>query len=195
MATRSVTRRADAALGRVRQDAGLLASGLGALWIVHVANVLTGGALVAFGIVPRTLTGLLGIVAAPFLHGSVAHLLSNSLPLLVLGALLLTRGRRDFAVVTAASVVGSGLGAWLFGGPGTVHIGASGLLFGWLGFLMARGVFERSLASVAMSVAVTFWMGGMVWGVLPLAAGVSWQAHLFGFLTGLYTAFRWRLRK
>lgn len=195
MATRSLSRRADAALGRARNDAALLAAGLGAMWAVHAANLLTGGALLAFGIVPRTLGGLLGIAAAPLLHGSVRHLLANTPPLLILGALLLTRGRRDFTAVTAAAVVGSGLGAWLFGGAGTVHVGASGLLFGWLGFLMARGVFERSIGSILMSVGVTFWMGGMVWGVLPLAAGVSWQAHLFGFLTGLYAAFRWRVRK
>jgi membrane associated rhomboid family serine protease len=194
LASRSVTRRAPAALDRVRQDAGLLASGLGVMWLVHVVNVLTGGALIAFGIVPRTLGGLLGIVAAPFLHGSVGHLLSNSLPFVLLGGALLTRGRRDFAAVTTACVVGSGLGAWAFGAPGTVHTGASGVIFGWLGFLMARGLAERSVTSVLMSLAVTFWMGGMVWGVLPLAAGVSWQAHLFGFLTGLWAAFRWRLR-
>jgi membrane associated rhomboid family serine protease len=193
MAT-SVTRRAPAALARVRQDAGLLATGVGSMWLVHVANVLTGGALVAFGIVPRTLGGLVGILFAPLLHGSVGHLLSNTVPMALLGALLLLRGRRDFAVVTATSVVGSGLGAWLFGGPGTVHIGASGMIFGWLGFLMARGLFERSVTSVLVSAAVTFWMGGMVWGVLPLAIGVSWQAHLFGLLAGLVTAF-WYRRK
>lgn len=191
MAT-SVTRRAPAALARVRRDAGLLATGVGSMWLVHVANVLTGGALVAFGIVPRTLGGLVGILFAPLLHGSVGHLLSNTAPMVLLGALLLLRGRRDFAVVTATSVVGSGLGAWLFGGPGTVHIGASGMIFGWLGFLMARGLVERSAASVLVSAAVTFWMGGMVWGVLPLAVGVSWQAHLFGLLAGLVTAFRYR---
>lgn len=192
MAPRALTKTAPAALERVKQDAGLLAAGVGTLWIVHVANLLAGGALVAWGIVPRTLGGLVGIFFAPLLHGSVGHLLSNTVPLVILGALLLLRGRRDFGVVTLASVVGSGLGAWLFGGPGTVHIGASGMIFGWLGFLMARGLFERSVGSVLVSAAVTFWMGGMVWGVLPLAVGVSWQAHLFGFLAGLLTAFRYR---
>jgi membrane associated rhomboid family serine protease len=187
----TISRRAPAALDRVRQDGGLLLGGLGLLWLVHVLTVLSGGALLTFGIVPRSLTGLVGILFAPFLHGSVSHLLSNSLPLVVLGALMLVRGRRDFAAVTVASVLGSGLGAWVFGGAGTVHLGASGLIFGWLGFLMARGVFERSVVSVVTSVVVTFWMGGMVWGILPLAAGVSWQAHLFGFLTGLLTAFRY----
>lgn len=194
MAT-TLQKRGQTALVRVKENAGMLATVVGGTWLVHVATVLTGGWLLSLGIVPRSLSGLVGILFAPFLHGSFAHLLANTLAFVPLSILLLMRGRRDFYSVSAAGVVGSGLGAWLFGAPGTVTIGASGVLFAWLGFLMARGLVERSVGAVLATVAVTWGMGSMVWGVLPLTAGVSWQAHLFGFLTGLVVAWRMRVRK
>ncbi|MCB9699606.1 MAG: rhomboid family intramembrane serine protease [Alphaproteobacteria bacterium] len=193
MAT-TLQKRGQTALVRVKENAGMLATVVGGTWLTHLATVLTGGWLLSFGIVPRSLPGLVGILFAPFLHGSFAHLLANTIAFVPLSILLLMRGKRDFYAVSAAGIVGSGLGAWLFGAPGTVTIGASGVLFAWLGFLMARGLVERSVGAVLATVAVTWGMGGMVWGVLPLTAGVSWQAHLFGFLTGLVVAWRMRVR-
>ncbi len=95
----------------------------------------------------------------------------------------------DFAVVTVAGALTSGLGAWLIGGAHTVHVGASGVIFAYLGFLMARGWFERRFGAIALSVAVTWLFGGMVFGVLPtVGAAISWEAHLFGFLGGVGVA-------
>lgn len=195
MATSSLQSRGTTALARVKENAGMLATLAGGTWLVHVATVLTGGWLLSFGIAPRTASGLVGILFAPFLHGSFAHLIANTVAFVPLSILLLMRGRRDFATVSLAGMVGSGLGAWVFGAPGTVTVGASGILFAWLGFLMARGVVERSVGAVLATVAVTWGMGGMVWGVLPTSVGVSWQAHLFGFLTGLVVAWRMRVRR
>ncbi len=192
MASTSLQKRSQAALVRAKDNVGMLATLAGSAWFVHVATVLTGGWLLSYGIVPRTAWGLVGILFAPFLHGSVAHLVANTVAFVPLSILLVLRGRRDFAAVTLAGVVGSGLGAWLFGGIGTVHVGASGVLFCWLAFLMARGLFERSVAAVVVTGLVTWGMGGMLWGVLPLTAGISWQAHLFGALTGLVAAARLR---
>jgi membrane associated rhomboid family serine protease len=184
----SLTKRGSAALVRVKDSAGAIATGAGALWVIHAVNVVLGGSLLAFGIHPRTVEGLIGILFAPFLHASIGHLAMNTVSLVLLGGILMLRDRRDFWVVSAIGAVGSGLGAWLLGGPGTVHIGLSGVLFGYLGFLMARGVFERSLGAIALSALVTWLFGSMVWGVLPLAVGISWQAHLFGFLSGVVAA-------
>jgi membrane associated rhomboid family serine protease len=96
----------------------------------------------------------------------------------------MTRRRVDFYVVSALGALGSGLGVWLLAGAGTVTVGASGVIFAYLGFLMARGLFERSVQAIVLSVVITWLFGSMVWGVLPAAVGISWQAHLFGYLSG-----------
>ena len=191
---RSLARSGSRALTHVQSTAGTVATSVGALWIVHVINLALGGALLTFGIHPHTLAGLIGILFAPFLHASFAHLAMNSISFVILGGILLLRDRRDFLAVSLTGALGSGLGAWLLGASGTVHIGLSGVLFAYLGFLMARGIFERSLIAIVLSVTITWLFGSMVWGVLPLAVGVSWQAHLFGFLAGLLTAARLRVR-
>jgi membrane associated rhomboid family serine protease len=178
------------ALQGARAHAATLVMVVGVLWLVHVANLLLGGALVVFGIHPRTLEGLYGLLFAPFLHASTTHLLVNTISFVLLGALMRFRHRNDFVVVTAAGAFTSGLGAWLLGAPGSVHIGASGVIFAFLGFLMARGIFERSLSAIVLSVLVTWFFGSMVWGILPaVGAAVSWQAHLFGLLGGILCAY------
>jgi membrane associated rhomboid family serine protease len=138
--------------------------------------------------VPRTLEGLRGIVFAPFIHANVAHLVANTVPLLVLGWLVLLRDARHFIPVTLLSMLGAGLCAWLLGAPGSVHIGASGVVFGYFGFLLLAGWFARSLASIAISAVVTIAWGGLVLGVLPGQPGISWQAHLGGFIGGALAA-------
>lgn len=184
----SLSKRGSEALVRARSSATTLATGAGSLWVIHAVNVVLGGALVTFGIHPRTLQGLVGILFAPFLHVSLGHLAMNTLSFVLLGGILLMRDRRDFWLVSAAGALGSGLGAWALGGPGSVHVGLSGVLFGYLGFLMTRGIFERSVGAIVMSALVTWFFGSMAWGVLPLAPGVSWQSHLFGFLAGVVSA-------
>jgi membrane associated rhomboid family serine protease len=140
-----------------------------------------------YGIIPRNPIGLRGILFAPFLHGSFIHLLGNTFPFLVLGWLIMLRETRDFFVVSAVSALVSGAGTWLFGSPG-VHIGASGVVFGYLGYLLLRGYFERSALAIALSLGVGTLFGSLLWGVLPLQYGISWEGHLFGFIGGAIAA-------
>lgn len=172
----------------LKRQSVVLGSAVAAGWSAHGVNALIGGALTSFGVVPRTLSGLRGIVFAPFLHGNVEHLLANTVPFLVLGWLILVRDAKQLLPVTVASALGAGLCAWTLGAPGSVHIGASGVIFGYLGFLMLSGWFDRRIGSIALSVAVTALWGSLVVGVLPSAPGISWQAHLGGFLGGVLAA-------
>jgi membrane associated rhomboid family serine protease len=184
-----------AAGGGLKTRVGVLAGLVGLMWLVEVADlVLFQGALDAGGIRPRTEAGLWGILFAPFLHGGFAHLVANTVPLLVLGWLVLVRGLRDFVWATAVAVLQGGLGVWLVGGPRTVHIGASGLVFGYLGYLFLRGYWERSLPAVLVAVVAGVLYGGALWGVLPLSHGVSWEGHLFGFAGGAAAASAHRRR-
>jgi len=175
--------------GTVKQQAVTLGTPLGISWATLGANTLLGGALNHFGIVPRTEQGLWGILFAPFLHANLAHLAANSVSLLVLGWLTLAfAGRRTFWIVSASAALGAGLCAWTFGAPGTVHIGASGVIFGYLGYLMLSGWYARRFMPLLVSLAVTAMWGGMVLGVLPGQIGISWQAHLGGFIGGVLAA-------
>jgi len=177
--------------GTVKSQAITLGTPLGISWATLGANTLLGGALTQYGIVPRTEIGLRGILFAPFIHGSVAHLVANSISLLVLGWLVLAfAGRRRFWWISAASALGAGLCAWTFGAPGSVHIGASGVIFGYLGYLMLSGWFARRVMPILVSLGVTALWGGMVLGVLPGQVGISWQAHLGGLIGGVWAA-RW----
>jgi membrane associated rhomboid family serine protease len=139
----------------------------GVLWVIAIVNAILGGSLAAFGIHPHTLVGLLEIPLAPFLHAGFFHLLANTIPFLVLGALTMGRKRMDFYVVSVVSAITAGLGAWFFGASGSVHLGASGVIFGYLGFLLARGIYERSAATIALSLFCGWIFGSMLWGVLP----------------------------
>jgi len=154
-------------------------------WLIEILDLAVfGGMLETFGIIPHSLIGFRGIVFAPFLHGSIGHLLANTLPFVILGWLVMVQETSDFWIVTFLSAVIGGLGVWFLGIPGTLHVGSSILIFGYLGFLMLRGYFQRNLPSIALSLLVIFFYGGLVWGVLPGAQGISWQGHLFGFIGG-----------
>ena len=177
-----------------KAQATVLGGMLAAMWLVFFASALSGGALIGLGVIPRTLIGLRGILFAPFIHGSMQHLLANSIPFLIPGWLVMLRDSRHFTSVTIAAMIGSGMVAWFFGAPGSVHIGASGVIFGYLGFLIVSGWYVRSLASVALSVFVTVVWGSLIMGVMPGAPGISWQAHLGGFIAGVLTARQFRRR-
>ena len=164
-------------------------------WAVFVINFLLGGALLTLGVIPRTMIGLRGILFAPFLHASLNHLVANSIPFLVLGWMVMLRDERHFIPVTLASMIGSGLTAWLLGAPGTVHIGASGVIFGYLGFLMLSGWYARSFGSIVLSIVVTLVWGSLILGMMPGAPGISWQAHVGGFLGGVLAARAFRVRR
>jgi membrane associated rhomboid family serine protease len=177
----------------IKAQATVLGGALVAMWVVFIASWASGGALLSLGIIPRTAIGLRGIIFAPFLHGSLSHLIANSVPFLILGWLVMLRDSRHFLPVTAAAMIASGTMAWLLGAPGSVHIGASGVVFGYLGFLMLSGWYARSAASIALSVIVTIVWGGLIIGVMPGDAGISWQAHLGGFLGGVFAARGYRV--
>ena len=173
-----------------RARKGLLTVGVFAalLWAIHLVNVLTGARLIGWlGIDPREVAGLDGVLFAPLLHAGMGHLLSNTLPLLVLGFLTFLEGTRRFAVAVAASWLGSGIGVWIFGGGLTV--GASGVVFGLFAYLMVRGFYNRSLRQILLALVVFLMYGSILWGILPSAgSNVSWQAHLFGALGGVLAA-------
>lgn len=177
-----------AAAKTIKLQATTLGTSVAAVWAGFAAQVVTGDAITALGIVPRTKQGLWGIFIAPFLHASPEHLLANTVPLIVLGWLVMLRDAKHFFPVTLFAMLGAGLCAWTLGASGSIHIGASGVVFGYLGFLMLAGWYARSLGAIAMSVAVTALWGGVALGVLPGQPGISWQAHLGGFLGGVLAA-------
>jgi membrane associated rhomboid family serine protease len=155
------------------------------LWILELTDtVLLRGRLNYLGIRPRQLAGLRGILLAPLLHGDLWHLFANTIPLVVLGSLILLDGVQSFWIVTVVVWLVSGVGTWLFGGSGTNHIGASGIVFGYFGFLVLRGYFVQSPTAIAIALLVGLVYGSMIWGVLPIHRGKSWQGHLFGFVGG-----------
>jgi membrane associated rhomboid family serine protease len=168
----------------------ILAGIVALLWLIEIIDLLIfGGRLDALGIRPRTLAGLRGIFFAPFLHAGFGHLAANTIPFLVLGWLVMLRSTSDFFVVMVISAAVSGLGVWLLGGSNTVHLGVSGVIFGFLGYLLARGIYERRLGAIVLALIALLLYGGALWGVLPLRSGVSWQGHLFGFLGGWLVAY------
>ncbi len=172
----------------LKQQAAVVGGSVTAVWAGFGVQVVTGNAVVAYGIRPRRLDGLWGILVAPFLHGSPEHLIANTVPLVLLGWLVMLRDSRHFIPVSVLAMLGSGLCAWTFGASGSVHIGASGVVFGYLGFLMLAGWYARSLGAIALSILVTLLWGGVVAGVLPGQPGISWQAHLGGFVGGILAA-------
>jgi membrane associated rhomboid family serine protease len=160
----------------------------GVLYLSEFVDQLTALRLDDDGIVPRTVDGLDGILWAPLLHAGWPHLLANTVPFLVFGFLAMAGGFRQFVVVTAMIWLLGGLGVWLIGPANTSTIGASGLIFGWLVFLLARGFFARSGRQILLAVALFVIWGGILFGILPGQAGISWQAHLFGAVAGLLAA-------
>ncbi|MFY7921675.1 MAG: rhomboid family intramembrane serine protease [Gemmatimonas sp.] len=178
----------------LRTQVTTLGTALGAFWMTFAVNTVLGGALTSFGIVPRSVTGLRGILFAPFLHGSLTHLVSNTIPFTALGWMVMLRDSRHFVPVTLFSMLGAGLMAWTLGAPGSVHIGASGVVFGYLGFLLLAGVYARSFGSIMLSLVTAGVWGGLVLGIAPGQVGISWQAHLGGFIGGILAARYFRKR-
>ena len=167
-----------------RPRAIALFAGAALVWAVSLYGLLVDENLIyALAVVPRRFDGLSGILGAPLVHGSFAHLAANTLPLLILGGMVVMRGVAYYVTATLAIVVLGGLGLWVFG-RSAAHVGASGLIFGYFGLLVGRGFYERSVASVAVAILVAVVYGGMLAGILPRDTGVSWEAHLFGLLAG-----------
>ncbi len=158
------------------------------LWGIEIADTVLLNTLDNFGIKPRHIPSVFGIASAPFLHLGFGHLASNTLPFFVLGGLVLLGGRATFISVSVLiAVLGGGL-LWLLGPGQTNHIGASLVIFGYLGFLLTRGLFEKSGFWVLVSVVILIIYGSMIFGMLPGQPGISWQGHLFGFIAGVVSA-------
>jgi membrane associated rhomboid family serine protease len=167
----------------------ILATFVAVFWVLEILDQFVfRGSLNLFGIMPHKLIGLRGILFAPFLHGNFPHLIANTIPFLILGWLVMLQETSDFFIVTGLTMLVGGLGVWLFAAPGSIHIGASILIFGYLGFLLLRGYFQRNIPSIFLSILVFLLYGGTIWGVLPSRPGISWQGHLFGFLGGVLAA-------
>jgi membrane associated rhomboid family serine protease len=158
------------------------------MWAVEILDAVLPARLDAYGIRPRDPEGLAGIPAAPFLHGGFGHLMANTAPFLVLGALVAFEGRRAFWRTTAVVVLIGGLGTWLLGAPHSVVVGASGVVFGYFAYVLARAWWSRRLAHMGVAVLVLLLYGGLLLGVLPGTPGVSWQGHLAGAAAGVVAA-------
>jgi membrane associated rhomboid family serine protease len=161
------------------------------MWAVFFLNTLFPPDFRQYGVVPRQAEGLWGIFLAPFLHGSLNHLTANSGPLFVLLAVSLSFSRMLTTQALGAIVVIGGMGVWVFGRPHTVHIGASGVIFGLIGFLVFIGIFGRRWKTLVLSLVVFFAYGGAIMTLFIHMPGVSWSSHFWGFAAGVLAA--WRL--
>jgi membrane associated rhomboid family serine protease len=146
------------------------------------------------GIIPRNTYGLDGVFFAPFLHHGFVHLYSNSIPLILLGTFVLAAGTRRFLLSTLVIILVSGLGVWFTGSPNSVVVGASGVIFGYLGLLLMRGLVERSWWNFGVVLLVGLLYGWQLFGILPTDERISWQGHLFGFVGGVLAAILFRRR-
>jgi membrane associated rhomboid family serine protease len=175
-------------VGEIRTQILILATLVGIMWGLEILDTFVfRHGLDTLGILPRQMIGLRGILFAPFLHGSFAHLAANTVPFIVLGWLIMAQSISNFITVSFICMLVGGLGTWLFGAT-ALHIGASGVIFGYLGFLLARYYFDRRLSSGIIALFVGFSYGSVLWGVLPSLPGISWEGHLFGFLSGILAA-------
>jgi membrane associated rhomboid family serine protease len=175
------------------QGIRLLAAIVGVMWIVEIINTIDSNDLDRDGIYARSFSHLWGILTAPFIHASFAHLIGNTIPFVFLGLIIALRGAGRLALVTAIVIVIGGLGTWLIAPAGVSTVGASGVVFGYAAYLLARGFFNRSVLELFTGVIV-----GVVWGAALLASivphyGVSWQGHVCGALAGVLAA--WLLRR
>ncbi|MHC4269311.1 MAG: rhomboid family intramembrane serine protease [Planctomycetota bacterium] len=156
-------------------------------WIIELINSFLGHRLSSWGILPRTLTGLKGIPLSPFLHTSIIHVLFNTIPFAVLGGFVMVYGRQMFFEVSIIIIFVGGIALWLFGRP-SCHVGASGLIFGYFGYLVLRAWYKRSLKSFVLAFLTVSLYGGIIWGLLPTFSRISWEGHLFGMLAGILAA-------
>lgn len=175
---------------RLKTQATILFGVVAVFWLLEGIDwLIFRGALDSLGIVPRTAIGLRGIIFAPLLHGNFAHLAANTLPFLILGWLVMLQGRGLFSAVTLLTALIAGVGTWLFGPGNTVHIGASGIVFGYFGFLLLWAYYRRSLGTILLAALLLIFYGGLLWGIIPQGNGISWQSHLFGLIGGGVAAF------
>jgi membrane associated rhomboid family serine protease len=162
------------------------------IWLIEFGTYLSGARLFSLGILPRTPEGLLGIITSPFIHGDLDHILSNTAPLLIVGSGMIYFYKELAYRVMAMIWLLTGFWVWMFA-RSEWHIGASGLIYGFVCFLFFSGIFRRDTRLTAISLLVTFLYGSLVWGILPINQLVSWESHLFGSVAGIFSAYYYRL--
>jgi membrane associated rhomboid family serine protease len=161
------------------------------LWAVHLLSLLLNEDLSKLGLLPRNLVGLLGILTSPLIHADFSHLISNTIPLIILGWIIFSFYPRLSYLLFVFIYLLTGLLVWIFARQ-VFHIGASGIVYGFVSFLFFSGIFRRDNTSIALALVITFLYGGLVWGMIPGWEGISWESHLFGAITGLIAAYLFR---
>ncbi|OED45040.1 rhomboid family intramembrane serine protease [Endozoicomonas sp. (ex Bugula neritina AB1)] len=173
-----------------RNRCRIIISLLALLTAIELINMATGRSLNQFGIAPRQIQSLPGILAAPFIHGSLMHLISNAIPLAVFSFLLMMHGFIRYLVVSLWVILVGGGMVWLLGRE-AMHIGASGVIYGYFAYLVVAGFLAKKIKLLLISLFVMLGYGGMIWGVLPTSPYISWESHLFGAVSGVIAAFIW----
>lgn len=161
------------------------------LWIIYLVAYLFDIYPYKLGVLPRNLSGLVGIFTSPLIHGGFSHLVSNTAPLIFMGVGIFYFYPKVAYKVFTIIYLGTGILVWLLGRE-VYHIGASGIIYGFVSFLFFSGIFRKDHRSIALALVVVFFYGGLIWGVLPVEKGVSWESHLFGAIVGLISSFIFR---
>ncbi len=173
---------------RIFQNVQIAFAVIALLWIIHLLDIVLPADLQLYGLQPRSPDGLRGIVCYPFLHSNFRHLSGNSGTLFMLLTVSLSMSRKMTGAALTVIIFAGGAGVWLFGKPGTIHIGASGVIFGLIGFLLFIGIFQKNWKTFLFSLAVFMAYGGALWSLLIVRSGVSWSAHFWGFTSGIAAA-------
>lgn len=157
------------------------------IWIVEIVNLFTGYSLYIYGILPREFSGLKGIPLHPFIHANLQHIISNTIPVLVLGFLVALEGTWQFVKASVCIILCGGILLWIFG-RSSFHVGASLLIFGYFGYVVMRAVSKKTISSVIIALLTIFFYGGLIYGIVPINNQISWEGHLFGLLSGVIAA-------
>lgn len=163
----------------------------GVMWLVKIIETITDTSFAHYGLIPRKLEGLIGIVTTPFLHGDFEHLVSNTLPILILGFAILSAFPKFAFRVFGWIFFLTGFWVWVAARP-SYHIGASGIIYGMISFLFFMGLIRRDARSIALALLVTFLYGSFIWGIFPIEQGISWESHLLGGIAGIFCAVLYR---
>ena len=161
------------------------------LWLIHIVSFSFQIDMTRMGVLPRNLLGLLGIITSPLIHADFSHLISNTIPLIILGGIIFSFYPKLSFLLFLFIYILTGLLVWIFARQ-VYHIGASGVVYGFVSFLFFSGIFRRDNKSIALALVITFLYGGLVWGMIPGLKGISWESHLFGAITGLLAAYMFR---
>ena len=162
------------------------------MWTLFIIHFFTNVNFSYLGIHPRDSHTIIGIFTAPLIHGNWEHLISNTLPILILGSILLYMNKKIGILIFICNYLITGLLVWCFARGNSYHIGASGIIYGMASFLLFNGFFRMDIKSIAIASGVALFYGGMVWGIIPEQAGISWESHLAGSFSGFVLAFIFR---